>query len=112
LMSNAIDALTEPDSATLDPVIHLAANHDTLRNEVRVIFEDNGAGIPESLRDRVFEPFVTTKEPGKGTGLGLSEIHGMLSEHGATIEYSPRPQQAGARFVIHFPIDKELLKNE
>jgi C4-dicarboxylate-specific signal transduction histidine kinase len=112
LMSNAIDALTEPDSATVDPVIHLAANHDTLRNEVRVIFEDNGAGIPESLRDRVFEPFVTTKEPGKGTGLGLSEIHGMLSEHGATIEYSPRPQQAGARFVIHFPIDKELLKNE
>ena len=112
LMSNAIDALTEPDSATVDPVIHLAANHDTLRNEVRVIFEDNGAGIPESLRDRVFEPFVTTKEPGKGTGLGLSEIHGMLSEHGAAIEYSPRPQQAGARFVIHFPIDKELLKNE
>jgi signal transduction histidine kinase len=50
LMSNAIDALTEPDSATVDPVIHLAANHDTLRNEVRVIFEDNGAGIPESLK--------------------------------------------------------------
>jgi len=46
----------------------------------------NGGGIPEHLREKIFQPFFTTKEPGKGTGLGLSVSSKIIEEHGGKIE--------------------------
>ncbi len=109
LTSNAIDALIDyKQQAELGwrPEIVLQARFMEEREQVELVFRDNGSGIPEDLQSRMFDPFVTTKEPGRGTGLGLSEIHGMLKEHEATVEYRPDPQQHGARFVIHFPIQQ------
>ncbi len=111
LTSNAIDAVLErrqQEGRSWEAMITVEAHYNAAQCKVEISFSDNGGGIPQGIRDRIFDPFVTTKEPGKGTGLGLSEIHGMLREHGASIEYQPAPESEGARFVILFPIYVEV----
>lgn len=62
--------------------------------------EDNGPGIPEDILPVLFEPFVTTKEPGKGTGLGLPLAAGIVRDHGGWVEVSSTPGK-GARFRVY-----------
>lgn len=69
-----------------------------LRFEVR----DSGAGLDESVRARIFEPFVTTKPPGEGTGLGLSVARDIVSEHEGAIEVFSEPGQ-GCVFTVYVP---------
>jgi len=57
-----------------------------VRGMVRITVQDNGRGIPLDVRDRIFEPFVTTKEVGEGSGLGLFVCHKYVSEYGGKIE--------------------------
>ncbi len=112
LTNNALDALEQVRSqrgAGWEPTLRILAQ--PLKGGVELIFGDNGEGIPEPLIARIFDPFVTTKEPGQGTGLGLSEVHGMLREHGATISYSSDPELGGARFTIQFPKIAEVDEN-
>ena len=52
------------------------------------IVTDGGFGLPESIRDKVFNPFFTTKPVGFGTGLGLSISKGLIESHGGTLTYS------------------------
>src|SRR5213078_5374890 len=75
-------------------------------NRVRVIFQDNGPGIPEADLSKVFDPFFTTKEVGKGTGLGLSLCYGIIEEHGGTIRVTSKPGH-GALFMIEIPLASE-----
>jgi two-component system, NtrC family, sensor kinase len=63
---------------------------------------DSGPGIPESERDRVFDPFYTTKDPGKGTGLGLAIVARVVENAGGTIWVSPS-REGGAAFRILLP---------
>jgi signal transduction histidine kinase/ActR/RegA family two-component response regulator len=73
---------------------------------VRVIFQDNGPGIPAENLKKIFNPFFTTKEVGKGTGLGLSLCYGIVSEHGGTI--TPHSKEGeGATFVIEIPVARK-----
>ena len=73
---------------------------------VRVIFQDNGPGIPTENLKKIFNPFFTTKEVGKGTGLGLSLCYGIVSEHGGTI--TPHSKEGeGAAFVIEIPVARK-----
>ncbi len=53
---------------------------------VRILFYDQGAGIPAEIKDRVIDPFFTTKSASEGTGLGLSISHGIISDHGGRIK--------------------------
>ncbi|MBK9261400.1 MAG: HAMP domain-containing histidine kinase [Polyangiaceae bacterium] len=69
---------------------------------VRVEIEDNGPGVAPEIRDRLFEPFTTTKEIGKGTGLGLAVCRGLLEGAGGTIALEEG--SVGARFVFTLPI--------
>ena len=69
---------------------------------VRLEIEDTGPGVPIELRDRIFEPFVTTKEVGEGTGLGLAVCRGIIEGAGGTIALDPS-FAAGARFVVELP---------
>ena len=64
---------------------------------------DTGIGILEIHRDRVFEPFFSTKEVGKGMGLGLSISYGIVKEFGGTIRVVPNNPE-GACFILEFPV--------
>jgi signal transduction histidine kinase len=68
--------------------------------EVRVA--DTGAGISEQARARIFEPFFTTKPAGEGNGLGLMVAHGIVMDHGGSIELSD-DREVGSEFVLRFP---------
>jgi PAS domain S-box-containing protein len=63
--------------------------------------EDTGSGIPAEIRDRIFEPFFTTKGD-KGSGLGLSVVHGIVAQHGGTIQVADR-EGGGTMFRIELP---------
>jgi signal transduction histidine kinase len=69
---------------------------------VRIEVEDEGPGVAAALRDRLFEPFVTTKDVGEGTGLGLAVCRGLVESVGGAIVLDPSYAQ-GARFVVILP---------
>jgi signal transduction histidine kinase len=66
----------------------------------RLSVEDAGPGVPDGVKTRLFEPFVTTKEDGVGLGLALTK--GIVEDHGGTIGFDPLPR--GTRFWIELPV--------
>jgi signal transduction histidine kinase len=71
----------------------------------RIEVDDTGPGVPSSMRERAFEPFVTTKDVGAGTGLGLSVCRGVVEAAGGTIAFD-ESYPTGARIVIEIPLAK------
>jgi len=69
---------------------------------VGIYVDDSGAGVPEDMRERIFEPFYTSKGVSEGTGLGLAVVHGTVEDHGASIHVTTSPMLGGARFEIRF----------
>lgn len=68
-------------------------------------FKDNGNGIPEAIRDKIFQPFFTTKPTGQGTGLGLSLAYDIVTKgHGGTLTVSSIPG-AETTLEIQLPIN-------
>src|SRR5262249_7943132 len=65
--------------------IRLASSYDPAASRILITVEDNGPGIPERLRARVFEPYFTTKPTGTGTGVGLAVSFGIVDAHGGTL---------------------------
>lgn len=104
LIKNAAQAIAEEEKdVTPEITIHIERDGRYVRIEVA----DNGPGMDENTRRRVFEPFYTTKEVGVGTGLGLSVSYFIITKQhrGAMGVESTRGQ--GARFIIRLPIDPE-----
>ncbi|EKF75342.1 sensory box histidine kinase [Alcanivorax hongdengensis A-11-3] len=97
LLGNAADA-----SEQQQPV-RISSDRHERGIDIRV--EDQGHGIPEELRDALFEPFVTSKAPGRGTGLGLALVYSIIEDHrGSILVESPIHDNHGTRFVITLPI--------
>lgn len=78
---------------------------------VRFRVEDDGPGIKPDVRDRLFEPFVTTKPVGEGTGLGLAVVHATADDHGGRVEVG-RSDMGGALFEIVLPRTGDEERND
>ena len=93
LLQNAHDALQQ----TKDPRIVLATEN-TAEGALKLTVHDNGAGIPEQLLGRLFEPYMTTKQ--KGTGLGLAIVKKIVEEHGGRITIESRVSSGTSVSVV------------
>jgi signal transduction histidine kinase len=72
-------------------------------DEILISVRDNGNGISESVKDKIFQPFFTTKPPGQGTGLGLSLSYDIVKAHGGELKVETKEGE-GSKFVISIPI--------
>ena len=72
-------------------------------DRVEVTVADNGPGIPADERERVFDPFYTTKPPGEGTGLGLSNALRFAEELGGSLTLDADASTPGAVFILKLP---------
>jgi signal transduction histidine kinase len=95
LALNALESM--PDGGTL------SISSLSTKKAVDVIFEDTGPGVPESQRQHIFEPFVSTKEG--GTGLGLAVSYGIVAAHGGSLELVAG-RGKGACFRVSLPVSK------
>jgi len=95
LALNALDAMSDGGKLTARAV--------KSKRDIVVTVEDTGCGIAPQMGRRVFEPFVSTKEPGHGTGLGLAVSYGIIQKHGGTIDFRSTNGQ-GTVFTVSLPI--------
>ena len=80
------------------------ATHDT-GDAVEIRVRDNGVGIPRELRDKLFQPFFTTKPTGEGTGLGLSISYDIVTQqHGGAIAVNSE-EGVFTEFTVRLPRD-------
>lgn len=96
ILNNAFDAISSNGSK----IVRITLDKDQDKGIVRLSISDNGPGVPESLIQKVFQPFFTTKDVGKGTGLGLSISKGVIEEHHGNFYIDPNER---SRFVIEIP---------
>ncbi|MCZ2397216.1 MAG: hypothetical protein LC100_11830 [Chitinophagales bacterium] len=73
-----------------------------LGDKVEISVKDNGNGIPEKIKDKIFQPFFTTKPTGQGTGLGLSLSYDIVKAHGGEIKLNSKEGE-GTAFIIQLP---------
>ncbi|MDG2313199.1 MAG: PAS domain-containing sensor histidine kinase [Alphaproteobacteria bacterium] len=121
LLSNAIEAIEGraiPNTGNDLPrgEIHISLNSDN--NFIKLIVEDNGRGLPDTQRDRLTEPYITTRT--KGTGLGLAIVKRIMEQHDGTLNLDDRvdmnknelqtESNAGAKVSLTLPIRKESFE--
>ena len=104
LISNGFYAATKRTSEAGDgfePTLKAATKN--LGDKVEIRIRDNGTGIPAEVKEKMFNPFFTTKPAGEGTGLGLSMSHDIIvKQHGGTIDVDTEPG-AFTEFIITLP---------
>ena len=106
LIKNAIEAITidrVENGKEISGVIKITTKHDKkfLRKSVILLIEDNGPGLPEKLKEKIFEPYFSTKEA-HGTGIGLTIVQKTVYDHGGQI-YVENSDMGGCKFKIELP---------
>lgn len=96
ILNNASDAIGEQGVITI-------TTRKGERNEIVISIKDDGPGMKESVKRRIFEPFYTTKAIGQGTGLGLSISYGIIDQHQGRIEVKSKPGK-GSEFLVVLPV--------
>src|SRR5207302_4436402 len=105
LISNGFYATAKRKSEAADPGFEpmLQVTTRNIGDTVEIRIRDNGTGIPAEVKERMFNPFFTTKPAGEGTGLGLSMSHDIIvKQHGGTIDVETEPGQF-TEFTIVLP---------
>ncbi|GAB6095579.1 hypothetical protein JCM14469_18310 [Desulfatiferula olefinivorans] len=119
LCTNAAHAM-EPSGGSLEIDVAAVMREEATKDEpgaevsrrfVRIMVRDTGHGISPDIKDRIFDPYFTTKEVGKGSGLGLSVAHGIVSDHGGSITVTSEPDQ-GCTVEVFFPLIDALCEAE
>ena len=113
ILTNACQAIEERRGKENDPDYQPELRIASRRTDDGVTFaiRDNGAGIPQALRRKIFEPFVTTKDTGQGTGLGLSLTADIVTRHGGAIEVDSQ-EGVFTEFRIHLPPDPAAFREQ
>jgi signal transduction histidine kinase len=102
LLINAADAIAETGKRG---VIKVSTKQNS--KELIVAISDNGIGIPPRIKDKIFNPFFTTKEVDRGTGQGLHFSYRIVVERHKGKLYFKSKVNKGTTFYIHLPIDME-----
>ena len=94
------------DHATNDPARNpvIQVSTKVLKGRVEIKIRDNGAGIPDDIRDKIYQPFFTTKPSGIGTGLGLSMTHDIVNMHNGTLNIDSNIGEF-TEFTISLPVN-------
>jgi two-component system, NtrC family, sensor kinase len=115
ILANAIDALEDSNALRNEADIAANANRIHIRteaianNKIAIHIADNGSGMTEAVREKLFNPFFTTKPIGKGTGLGLSISYQIVvNKHGGQLKCISE-QGKGAEFVLEIPVLQQSI---
>jgi len=103
LINNAFYAVSErakKNESNYKPEVIISTKK--LDDKIEIKVKDNGTGIPDSVKDKIFQPFFTTKPSGQGTGLGLSLSYDIIKAHGG--EISLTSNHDGTIFIIKLEI--------
>ncbi|MDZ7650169.1 MAG: HAMP domain-containing sensor histidine kinase [Cytophagales bacterium] len=110
LINNAFYAVNEQritNNQDHEPLVIVSTKN--LGNKIEISVKDNGNGIPDSIKEKIFQPFFTTKPTGQGTGLGLSLSYDIVKAHGGELKVETKhieglsaeaSAQAGSEFII------------
>lgn len=104
LITNAFYAVNEKSKQGIsgyEPTVEVSTKKLGDRVEVKVT--DNGNGIPEHLKEKIFQPFFTTKPTGQGTGLGLSLSYDIVKAHGGELKVDTKEGE-GSEFIVQLPL--------
>ena len=97
LINNATEAMKDVDDKRMRVTSHKEGDN------VKISISDSGKGVPPEIREKIFDPFYTTKSGGAGIGLCLCQR--IVSDHGGSIEVFPS-EYGGARFEVTIPVEK------
>ena len=79
-----------------------------INDKVNLYVTDNGHGVDSSIREKIFQPFYTTKPAGEGTGLGLSLSFDIVTAHGGKIDFVSTPEKT----VFHIELPASVVKSK
>ncbi len=98
---SAVNQQKDGNSVLYEPTVWVSTKKSGDR--VTITVKDNGGGIPEKIKEKIFQPFFTTKPTGSGTGLGLSLSYDIVKAHGGEIKVESEEGE-GTEFNIQLPV--------
>ena len=105
LLNNAFQACNEKSGSlkierngNYTPFVTITTKNHS--NKIEIIIKDNGNGIPDSIKEKIFQPFFTTKPTGQGTGLGLSLAYDIVKAHGGEITIESQPGNTIFKIIL------------
>jgi signal transduction histidine kinase len=101
----AVDEKKKQQGENYEPIVSVSTKN--INNKIEISVADNGNGIPASIKEKIFQPFFTTKPTGEGTGLGLSLSYDIIKAHGGELKVETK-KGSGSEFVISLKNSQSL----